>query len=93
MANILATNFGFVSKLSRLKQNGQHFADNILIYILLNFFVIQLSLQFDLVSPVENYPAFVQVMVWSSKYDKPLPEPLIKKVTDTILLRYSEFMN
>ena len=43
---------------------------------------IQISLKFVPKSPIDNKPAMVQVMAWRRPCDKPLPEPLLTRVTD-----------
>ena len=39
--------------------------------------LIQISLKFVPVTPIDNKPAFVQVMVWHLTGKKPLPEPMM----------------
>ena len=54
--------------------------DDIFNYIFLNEndrIPIQISLKYVPRSPIDNKPAFVQVMTWHRTGDKPLPEPII----------------
>ena len=44
---------------------------------------IQISLKFVLRSPTDNKPALVQVMAWCWTGDKPLPEAMLTKFTET----------
>ena len=61
-------------------QNGRHFADDSFKRNFMNekFFIsIQISLKFVPRGPIDNKPAFVQVMAWRRTGDKPLPEPIL----------------
>ena len=58
--------------LLKLEQNGQHFADEI--------FKL-----FDEWKNFDNKSALVQVMAWQQTGDKPLPEPLLTRVTDAYM--------
>ena len=46
---------------------------------------IQISLKFVPRSPIDNKPAFVQVMAWRRKGEKPLPEPMMAQFTDAYM--------
>ena len=46
---------------------------------------IQLSLSVVLISPIDNKPAFVQVMVRRRTVDKPLPESMMAQFTDAYM--------
>ena len=35
--------------------------------------------------PIDNTPAFVQVMAWRRTGDKPLPEPMLNQFTDSYM--------
>ena len=57
----------------RSRQNGQHFADDIFKCIFLNENVsisIEISLMFVPKGPINNIPAFVQIMAWRRPGDK-----------------------
>ena len=43
---------------------------------------IQISLKLVPKSPINNKPALVQVMAWHRTGDKPLPEPMMTRLTD-----------
>ena len=64
----------------RPRQNGRHFADDILRCIFLNeniWISIEISLKFFPKGPINNIPALVQIMAWRRPGDKPLSEPLV----------------
>ena len=64
----------------RPKQNGRHFADDILKCIFLNenvWIPKKISLKFVPKGPINNNPALVQVMAWRRSGDKPLSEPML----------------
>ena len=46
---------------------------------------IPISLKFVPMSPIDNKPALVQVMAWRLTGDKPLPEPMPTRCTDTYM--------
>ena len=46
---------------------------------------IRISLKFVSRSPIDNKPALVQVMAWRRTGDKPLPEPILARFTDTYI--------
>ena len=67
-------------KTLRLRQSGQHFADDIFKCISLNkdiWIWIDVSLKFVLTGPINNIPAFVQMMAWRQPGNKPLSEPMM----------------
>ena len=64
----------------RLRQNGRHFADDILKCIFLNKNVsitIKISLKFVPKDSINNIPALVQMMAWHQPDDKPLFEAMM----------------
>ena len=64
----------------RPRQNGRHFADDILKWIFLNenvWIPIEISLKFVPKGPIENIPALVWIMAWRRPGDKPLSEPIM----------------
>ena len=64
----------------KARQNGCHFADDILKCIFLNenaLILIEISLKFVPKGPMDNIPALVQIMAWRRPGDKPLSEPMI----------------
>ena len=46
---------------------------------------IEISLKFIPRSPIDNEPAFVRVLAWRRRGDKPLPEPMLTQLTDAYM--------
>ena len=67
----------------RQRQNGCHFADNILKFMLNenDCILTQILLKFHW-GLFENMPALIQAMAWHLTGDKPLPEHKLTKVSD-----------
>ena len=64
----------------RPRQNGRHFADDILKCIFLNenaLNLIKISLKFIPKGPINNTSALVQIMAWRRPCNKPLSEPVM----------------
>ena len=64
----------------RPRQNEQHFADDIFKRIFFNenfWILIKISLKFVPKGPINNIPAFVQIMAWRRSGDKPLSERMM----------------
>ena len=64
----------------RPRQNGRHFADDILKHLFLNekdWISIKISLKFVPNGPINNITALVQIMAWRRPGDKPLSEPMM----------------
>ena len=64
----------------RPRQNGRHFADDIIKCIFLNenvWISIRISLKFVHRGPINNIPSLVQIMAWRRPGDKPLSEPMM----------------
>ena len=62
------------------RQNGRHFADDILKCILMNenvWIPIEISLKFVPKGSINNNPALFQIMAWRRPGDKPLSEPML----------------
>ena len=69
----------------RLRQNGRHFADNLLRCIFLgrNIWIwIKISLKFVPKGPINDFPALVQTLAWHQIGNKPLSEPMLIWFTD-----------
>ena len=49
------------------------------------YILIQIALKFAPKGPTDNDKTLVQVMAWHRKGDKPLPEPMLTKYTDTYI--------
>ena len=63
-------------------------ADNIFKWIFLNEndrILVQISLKFVPRSPIDNNPTLVRVMAWRQTGDKPLPEPVMTKLTEAYI--------
>ena len=74
----------------RSGQNGHHFADDAFKRIFLTENVrilINISLTFVPVGPIDNKLALVQVMAWSRTGDKPLHEPMLTQFIDAYFRR------
>ena len=68
-------------------QNGHHsdrwhFQMHFLEWKWYDWILIQISLKFVPMSPIDNKPALVQVMAWRLTGDKPLLEPMLTQFTD-----------
>ena len=67
----------------RLRQNGQHFPDNIFKCIFFNeniWILIKISLKFVPKVLINNIPALVQIMAWRRPGDKALCEPMMVRL-------------
>ena len=80
----------------RPRHNGSHFAADILKCIFLNENAgvsIKISLKFVHKSPINNFPALVQIMAWRRPGDKPLSEPIIVKLPTHICVTQPQWVN
>ena len=71
----------------RPRQNGRHFPDDIFKWIFLNenvWISINISLKFVRRDPINNIPTLVQIMAWRLPGDKPLPEPMMVRLSTHI---------
>ena len=73
---------GFIQLINALRprQNGRHFADDILkcIFLIENIWnSINISLKFVRKGRINNISALVQIMAWRRPGDKPLSEPMM----------------
>ena len=62
----------------RPRQNGRHFADDVLKCIFFNenaLISLKISLKFVPMVRINNIPALVQIMAWRRSGDKPSSEP------------------
>ena len=69
-------------------QNGRHLADDVFRCIFMNekfCVLIEISLKFVPKGPIGNSPTLVQIMAWRRIGDKPLPDPMLTRLTDTYL--------
>ena len=51
---------------------------------------IRISLKFVPMSLIDNKTALVQIMAWRRTGDKPLPEPMLAKLTDALIRHEGE---
>ena len=70
----------------RLRNNEQHFADNIFKHVFFkkNAWISKNTLKFVLNGPIDNIPALVQIMAWHRTGDKPLSEPMMVSLSTHI---------
>ena len=64
----------------RLRQNGCHFLDNVFKWTFLNenvWISDKISLKFVAKGPINNIPAFIEIMACCHSGDKPLSEPMM----------------
>ena len=80
----------------RSRQNGRHFADDILKCIFLNENVsipITISLKIVPKGPINNIPALVQIMAWRRPGGKPLSEPMMVSLLTHICVTQPQWVN
>ena len=80
----------------RPRQNGRHFADDILKRIFFNenvWIAINISLKFVPKGPIYKIPALVQVMAWHRPGDKPLSEPMLISLPTHICVTRPQWVN
>ena len=73
----------------RPRQNGRHFAYNMLncIFLYENMWIpIKISLMFVPKGPINNIPALVQIMAWHWSGDKPLSKPMMASLLTHICI-------
>ena len=75
------------------RQNDCHFAGDIFRCIFVNekfHILIRISLKFVPKGPNDNNPAWVQIMAWRRRCDKPLFEPILTPFTDAYIRHWWE---
>ena len=80
----------------RQRQNGRHFADDILKCIFLNeniWISIKISLKFVPKGPINNIPPLVRIMAWHRSGDKPLSEPIVVSLLKHICVTRPQWVN
>ena len=78
-----------------LGQNGRHFPDDILKWIVLNesvWILINNSLKFVPMGLINNIPALVQIMAWRHTGDKPLYEPMLDDILACICVTWPQWV-
>ena len=79
----------------RPRQNGRHFADDILKCILLNenvWILNQILLKFVPQGPINNIPALIQIMAWYRPGDKPLSGPIRVRLPTHICITWPQWV-
>ena len=82
--------------ISRPRQTGRHFADDIFKCIFLNenvWIPIKISLKFVPKCPINNNPSLVQIMVWRRTGTKPLFEPMMGSLLTHICVTRPQWVN
>ena len=82
--------------ISRPKQDGRHFADDIFKCILLNeniWIPINISLKIAPKGQINNIPALVYIMAWCWPGDKPLSEPMMVSLLMPICITRPQWVN
>ena len=80
----------------RLRQNGQHFADDTFKCFFLNEnirILVKISLKFVLKGPINNSPLLVLMMAWHRPGDKPLSEPMMIRLPTHIRVTRPQWVN
>ena len=80
----------------RPRQNGCHFADDVLKCIFLNenvWISLKISLKCVPKGPINNIPSLVQIMVWRRPGDKPLSEPMMVNLLTHICVTRPQWLN
>ena len=79
----------------RPRQNGRHFADDMLNAIFLNenvWIPIKISLKFVRKGPIDNIPSLVQIMAWRRPGDRPLSEPMMVRLPTHICVTWPQWL-
>ena len=80
----------------RPRQNGRHFADDVLKCIFLNenvWISLKISLKYVPKGPINNIPSLVQIMAWRRPGDKPLSEPMMVSLLTHICVTQPQRVN
>ena len=80
----------------RLRQNGQHYADDTFKCFLLDeniWILIDISLKFVPKGPINNIPVFVLIMAWRRPGAKPLSEPMMLSLPMHICITRPQLVN
>ena len=77
-------------------QNGRHFADDVFKCFFWNenvWISLMVSLKFVPNDPINNIPAWVQIMAWRRSGDKPLSEPMMVTLLTHICVTRPQWVN
>ena len=80
----------------RPRQDGRHFADDIIMCIFFNencCILNKFSMKYVRKGPIDNNPALVQIMAGRRSGDKPLSEPMMISLPTHIYMRHSASMS
>ena len=80
----------------RLKQNGQHFTNDIFKHIFFNenvWILIKISLKFVPKGQIHNIPVLVQIIAWRHPGGKPLYEAMIVSLPMSICVFQPQWVN
>ena len=80
----------------RPRQNGRHFADNILKCVFLKeniWMLLKISLKFVPEVRINNIPVLVKIMAWCRPGDKPLSEPMMVRLPTHICVTRPKWVN
>ena len=80
----------------RPRQDGRHFADDVLKCIFMNenvWISLKIPLKFVPRGPINNIPALVQIMAWRRPGDRPLSEPMLVFVPTHICVTRPQWVN
>ena len=80
----------------RQRQNGRHFADDMLKCIFLNenvWILFKVSLKFVARCPINNISALVFIMAWRRPGNKPLSEPMVVSLLMYICVTRRQWVN
>ena len=79
-----------------MRQNGWHFADDILKWIFLNgnvWILLKISLKLVPKVRINNIPALDQIMAWRRPGDKPLSEAMLVSLLTHICITWPQLVN
>ena len=80
----------------RPRQNDRHFPDDIFKWIFVNenvWILIQISLKFVPICPINNIQALSQIMAWCRPGDKPLSEPTMASLMKHICVTRPQWVH
>ena len=79
----------------RSRQNGRHFADDIIKCVFLNeniWISMNISLRFVSLGQIKNIPALGRIMAWHRRGNKPLSEPMMVNLLTHICVTRSQWV-
>ena len=96
-ADALQHHYSFTLSINTLRprQKSRHFTDDISKHIFFNenvWISLTITLNFFLKRPINNIPAFVQIMAWRRPGDKPLFEPMLLRLSTYMCVTRSQWV-